>query len=233
MVDAIVVNSQAVRRHLVEDERVPDRLIHVCHNGVDTNRYRPGPRCPIPELGGNSLVVGVVSAFRPEKDLPALLEAFARVRHLRPGLKLALVGDGPELERLRRDRDRLKLAESCHIEPATNDVPRWLRAIDIFVLPSLSEAFSNSLMEAMASGCCAVASQTGGNPELVEHGRTGLLFRPGDAGELAACLRLLIENDALRNQYAAAGADFMHENFSLQASAQRMGEIYRNAMMST
>ena len=67
----------------------------------------------------------------------------------------------------------------CHFQPAERNVAPWLRAMDIFVLPSLSEALSNSLMEAMGCGCCPLASDTGGNPELVQHGETGLLVSAG------------------------------------------------------
>jgi glycosyltransferase involved in cell wall biosynthesis len=98
--------------------------------------------------------------------------------------------------------------------------------MDIFVLPSLSEALSNSLMEAMACGCCAVASEVGGNPELVEHGQTGLLFPAGDSLALAAALESLLDSPALRHRLAGAGAGFIREGFSSQAAARRMGRIY-------
>ena len=91
----------------------------------------------------------------------------------------------------------------CVFEPATSRVPGWLHAIDIFVLPSLSEALSNSLMEAMACGCCVAASRVGGNPELVAQGETGMLFEPRDAAGLAEVLRLLISDSALRAKLAA------------------------------
>jgi glycosyltransferase involved in cell wall biosynthesis len=118
------------------------------------------------------------------------------------------------------------VSESCHFEPATRDVAQWLRCIDIFVLPSLSEALSNSLMEAMACGCCPVASRVGGNPELVNPETTGLLFEAGDAGDLAAQLRKLIGNEDLRRRYADASAALIASDFTHRASAARMGEIY-------
>ena len=83
----------------------------------------------------------------------------------------------------------LGIGDDCVFVPAKADVAEWLRSIDIFVLPSLSEGLSNSLMEAMACGCCAVASRTGGNIELVTDGRTGWLFEPGNAAELTSCSR--------------------------------------------
>jgi len=110
-------------------------------------------------------------------------------------------------------------------------VSEWLHAFDIFVLPSLSEAFSNSLLEAMACGCAVVASRTGGNPEIVGADETrGLLFPPGDAGALEQALLRLLTDSALRVRLAAAGAAFVRAQFSLDASVQHMQEIYRTAM---
>jgi len=103
--------------------------------------------------------------------------------------------------------------------------------IDIFVLPSLSEALSNALMEAMACGCAVVASNVGGNPELVRDGETGLLFNPGDASTLAAALQILIENESLRGRLAARGTELVRENFSIHSSAQRMSEIYTDLIV--
>jgi len=101
-----------------------------------------------------------------------------------------------------------------------------LHTIDIFVLPSLSEAFSNSLMEAMACGCCAIASEVGGNPELVRHGETGLLFEPGNASDLANQLSLVVLNGSLRNRLAKAGSEWVSKNLSREAAARTMEDIY-------
>jgi glycosyltransferase involved in cell wall biosynthesis len=171
-------------------------------------------------------VIGCVCVLRPEKSLGTLLQAFSMVRHDRPGMKLVLVGSGPELEPLRKLSTELGIDGQCLFCPATDDVPSWLRALDIFVLPSVSEAFSNSLMEAMACGCCAIASNVGGNPELVRHGETGLLFDCGSAAGLARNLRLTLADDALRSRLATAGSEWVSVNLSQAAAARKMEEIY-------
>jgi glycosyltransferase involved in cell wall biosynthesis len=231
LADGIVVNCRSVERQLVEQDGVPPDKIHLCRNGIDTRAFRPGPRVRPPALEGASIVVGVVCALRPEKDLGTLIEGFARVRALRAGLKLAIVGSGPAGPALRERCRALRLEGQCHFEPATTDVAGWLRAFDIFVLPSLSEALSNSLMEAMACGCCPVASNTGGNPELVEEGISGLLFRPGDPADLAARLRTVIENAAERAFLARQAATRIQEEFPLEASARSMAGIYRTLLV--
>jgi glycosyltransferase involved in cell wall biosynthesis len=226
LADAIVVNCDFVRRHLEKDERVPASRIQLCRNGIDTEVFRPLDAPRPPDLPADSFVIGVVSVLRPEKGLPTLLQAFARVRHLRAGMKLAIVGDGSMLESLQAEARALGIREDCVFALSTDQVTHWLRAIDIFVLPSLSEALSNALMEAMACGCPVVASNVGGNPELVRDGETGLLFEPGDAAGLSTALQTLIENETLRKRMAATGAQFIREHFSIRAAAQRMGEIY-------
>ena len=226
LVNAVVVNCEALRKHLVEDERVPPELVHVCYNGIDTNAFRPLHPRRVPALRDASLVIGVVCALRPEKDLFTLLDAFAQIRDIRPGLKLAMVGSGPLGSALEVHSKDLGIQDYCVFEPATREVAGWLRSMDIFVLPSVSEALSNALMEAMACGCAPVATRIGGNPELVEHGHTGLLFESGSPPQLALCLRELIENTELRRRLGSAASRFIHQNFSLRSAADRMAEIY-------
>jgi len=224
--DAVIVNCRALERHLVEDEKISPRRIRLCYNGIDSEIFHPGAGARPGPLVQAGIVVGVVCALRPEKDLPTLIDAFARVLPRYPGARLAIVGSGSERQPLEARARELGVAEATWLEPSTPEVVPWFSAIDVFVLPSRSEALSNSLMEAMACGCCAVASAVGGNCELVEHGETGLLFQPGSAGELAGHLEMLMRDESIRRRLAAAGRERMVREFSLAASARRMAEIY-------
>lgn len=226
MTDAIVVNCEFLKRHLVEDEKVSAERIRVCYNGLELDRFSPEGRGKPAEFAPARLVVGTVCVLRPEKGLDVLVEAYARLRHAFPDVVLLVVGDGPVRESLLRQAAQLGLGESFQLLPAQSEVAGLLRAIDIFVLPSRSEALSNALMEAMACGCAVVATRVGGNPELVEDGKTGLLVAPGDAGELASALRFLVENGPARARLAESAATFVRSRFSAEASAQRLGEIY-------
>jgi len=225
IVDGVVVNCEAMKEHLLLDEGVSASRIYVCYNGIDTNLYHPGPQ-PRPAPLDTGTVIGVLCVLRPEKGLDTLVKAFAAIRREFPDVKLAIVGSGPEEQPLKQLAGTLGISESCHFEPGTREVTRWLRCMDIFVLPSLSEALSNSLMEAMACGCCPVASRVGGNPELVVPGSTGLLFEAGSEEDLAAQLRLLLRNQSLRRQYAEASAQLVARDFTHSAAARRMGDIY-------
>ena len=228
MVDGIVVNSQSVARELAGEDGVPASMIRLAYNGVDTAAFSPdGPRAPIPWTDGEP-VAGIVCALRPEKGLHVLLEAFAKVRNVR----LLIVGSGPLRGELEGRARELGLGAACHFQPAVANVAEWLRAIDIFVLPSLSEALSNSLLEAMACGCCPIASDTGGNPELVTHGETGLLFPSGDANALASRLRIVLADPELRHRLAAAAELRARSTFARESAAVRMGAIYREFLGS-
>lgn len=228
IVSGIVVNSESVRREMIEDERVSSARIHLCYNGIDTGRFHPGARARASVFKDAALVIGVVCLLRPEKGLPILLRAFAQLTREQEGVRLVIVGSGPEQAGLEALAQDLGIHDQCLFQPAVADVVPWLQTIDIFVLPSLSEALSNSLMEAMACGCTCVASAVGGNPELVRSGETGLLFVPGSDQDLTEKLLWLARNPDLRARLAQASTRMIQERFSLQASAARMREIYES-----
>ena len=230
IVDGVVVNCEAMKRHLIDDEHVPPDRIHLCPNGVDTSTFRPKAPDSSSRLADAPLVVGTVCALRPEKAVALLLDAFARVRSACPGAKLVIVGDGPSRPALELRCADLGLLVDCEFHPATAQVAEWLRAIDIFVLPSNSEALSNALMEAMACGCAVVASRVGGNPELVRHGCNGLLFARHNVAELTTALRLLIDQPSLRAKVGAAAARFIREHRSTSVAARRLAGIYSSLL---
>jgi len=227
-VDGVVVNCQALVRHLIDDEKTDERKISLCYNGIDTTTFHPSAGARKDPVRGAELVVGTVCVLRSEKRLDLLLDAFAKIAA--PGRKLVIVGSGPELARLERQRSRLSLNANCHFEPATSSVASWLHSIDIFVLPSRSEALSNSLMEAMACGCAVIASDAGGNPELVSDHSTGLLFPSGNADALASALEKLAKDPALRSRMGSNAAAAIQQRFTVATSAARMAEVYRQRL---
>ena len=232
-VDGIVVNCNYLKRHLTVDENVPDRLIRVCYNAIDLDQFRPDAGSPRPaSLPADAFVIGVVCMLRAEKGLTTMIDAFAKVRRLRTLMKLAIVGSGLQLESLQAHARERGVYEDVVWQPATQNVAPWLRSFDIFVLPSLNEALSNSIMEAMACGCPVIASNVGGNPELIEPGTRGLLFESQNADALAATLAALANDEPLRLRLAEAGQRFIHEGFSRQSSAARMGDIYESFLAS-
>jgi len=226
----VVVNCQAMYKHMVDDEGLPPDRAYVCYNGVDTAVFHPGPPQRPAPLRNATLIVGTVANLRPEKGLNQLLEAFATVR--RPGLKLLIVGSGPSLEELQALTRGLGIEEDCLFMPGKPQISEEMRSIDIFVIPSLSEAFSNALLEAMASGCAVIGSDVGGTPELIHHGRTGLLFKLGDSADLAEKLRCMIEQEEMRQRLRSAAAAYARDNFTVDRTVQRTADLYQSLLES-
>jgi len=228
--DGIVVNCEAMRRHLTQDEGLGTEGIHLCYNGLDANRFHRLPAGPERVVPPGALVIGTVCLFRPEKDLGTLVRAFAAVQDAHPNLFLLMVGDGaerPGLEALTRE---LGIVDKVRLEGAAVDVVPWMSAIDIFVLPSRFEACSNSLMEAMSCACACVASRIGGSPELLDDGKAGLLFESGDVAGLAAQLRRLIGDPAGRQRFGQLASARIRSTFTLETAATRLGEIYTDVL---
>jgi glycosyltransferase involved in cell wall biosynthesis len=166
--------------------------------------------------------------LRPEKGLRVLLDAFAAVAGGHPEARLLMVGSGPEREKLEEHAAAVGIGQRCQWHPSVADVSPWLQQMDLFVLPSESEAFSNSLLEAMSSGCAVVASAVGGSPEMIEHEQTGLLFPSKDAAALAGCLERLLSSPALRDRFAAAAAARVRERFTIARAAGALEDVYRS-----
>jgi L-malate glycosyltransferase len=224
--DAVVVNCEALRRHLIDGHAVPREKIELCYNGVETKEFYPAAAHRPAELTDASLVVGAVCVLRPEKGLDLLQEAFARVRHLVPACKLLIVGNGPELERLQNNAKRLGLQDACVFLPAVASVAPLMRAIDIFVSCSHSEAFSNAILEAMACGCCVVGSRVGGTPELTGEDERGLLFGSGSIDELAGKLAMTMRDETLRKSLGEKAAAFAKSKLNVEANVERTMQIY-------
>jgi glycosyltransferase involved in cell wall biosynthesis len=230
IVDTVVVNCEAMRHHMIHDEQFPDERIMLCYNGVNTNLFCAAPASLPDAVADASFVIGTVCVLRPEKALGLLQEAFARIRHLRPGMKLLVVGSGPELPQLQANSQRLGLQNDCVFLPTTAVVTQFLRSFDIFVVCSRSEAFPNALLEAMACGCCVAGSRVGGIPEMIGNDERGLLFDSDDVSDLAEKLTTLIRDERLRCGLGSRAADFARTRFSIEIAARRMSEIYETTL---
>ncbi len=226
LVDGIVVNSPFCAQELETVYGVSRARIHLAPNGVDTDRFQPGPRHVPAELAGASLVIGTVSVLRAEKSIETLIDAFILVADHHPGWRLLIAGGGDHEAALRQRAAPLTAVGRCVFLPSSHDVAPYYRALDIFVLPSLSEAFSNALLEAMATGVCAIASSAGGNPYIVREGDNGCLFPPGDSVALRAHLERLGTDEPLRHRLAFAARQEAEQRYSLKAAADRLSEIY-------
>jgi glycosyltransferase involved in cell wall biosynthesis len=225
---AIVANSQFMRSMLLS-YGAPARRIEVCYNGLNTAVFHSAGRRRLPGLETATCVIGCVAAQRPEKLLHTLIDAFAAVAARHAGLRLLLVGEGECRPQLEQQVAALGLAGEVLFAPATAEVAPWYRSIDIFVLPSESEAFSNSLLEAMACGCAVVATRVGGNPEAVT-ADTGRLFHPGDTAALVRILDELIADPELRHSLGTRAAQRAAREFSRAAALDCIEDLYEQLL---
>lgn len=232
--------SRDLESWLREVVRVRETKIRQIYNGVDSERFHPSvagrEAMPNPEFSGqNCVVIGTVGRLEQVKDQRTLVRAFAEISQrcpqLAPRLRLILVGDGSTRIKLEQLASELGVSDRLWITGATNDVPVLMRGMDIFVLPSLVEGISNTILEAMASGLPIVATRVGGNPELVSDGITGCLVPANDPVVMATALQTYIESPVLRIKHGQAGRRRVVEEFSMAAMAERYLAVYDELMV--
>lgn len=210
-----------------------DRVSQIC-NGVDTGRFHPAAgREPLPCPGFDQeglFVIGTVGRMQPVKDQLTLVRAFIllldRVPDGRRFLRLAVIGDGTLREQALALLDRAGARALAWFPGARDDVPELMRAMDLFVLPSLSEGISNTLLEAMATGLPVVATAVGGNPELVEDGRTGTLVPAADPEAMAAAMAGYVLDPDKRRCHGQAARRAAERNYSLDAMVRAYTGVY-------
>jgi sugar transferase (PEP-CTERM/EpsH1 system associated) len=232
MADAVFTVTDDLRTYHAAQSWIPAHRFKVLYNGVDTERFSPNPRsAPLvrSELGvpNGRFLVGSVGRLVAIKDHKTLLRAAENLLLRGLDVHVLLVGAGPEMRNLQQYvAQSSSLRERVTFTGASDRVPELINAMDAFVLPSICEGMSNTILEAMACGVPAVVTQTGGNAELIEEGRTGYLFPPGNVEMLSTLLSKLAENGATRREFGASGRQRAVEQFSLAVMIQRYHEIY-------
>jgi glycosyltransferase involved in cell wall biosynthesis len=232
LADRVMVNADAVRDFVHDNEGCPRDKMFVIPSGVDTERFRPRPEARAEARRRLALplaapVVGTVGRLEARKGTAVLLEAAARA--LKKGLselRVVVVGDGPLRDELPALAARLGIAERVHMLGDRSDIPEILVALDAFVLPSRTEGMSNALLEAMATALPVVATAVGGNPEVVSAETTGVLVPPDDAMTMADAMTRLIASPTLAAELGAAARRAVEERYGARAMVRRLEDIY-------
>lgn len=230
-----VALSRHIESYLERRVGVPlARIAHIC-NGVDAARFRPvaAGREPIsgsPFADPELWIVGTVGRMQTVKDQTNLAEAFVRALRLDPEackrMRLVMIGDGPLRARVGTILEQAGASELAWLPGERSDVPRVMQGLDCFALPSLAEGISNTILEAMASGLPVVATDVGGNPDLVETGLTGRLVPPANSGALAEALLAYFRDPALARRHGKAGRSRAERQFSLDRMAADYERLY-------
>jgi len=222
-----VAISRQIEQELSEFGVAADRLTRLA-SGVDTDVFSPG-ESPLEILLPPRPRVLFLGRLHTQKNLSTLLAAWpAAINHVSASLIIA--GDGPLLAELKGQSQGSGTAESVHFVGAVNNPIDYLRAADIFVLPSFAEGMSNSLLEAMSVGLPVVTSRIGGNSDLVTHGTTGLLVKPHDLDGWSHAIAGLIENLGLARQLGLAARQVVAEQYAIRAIVDRYVALYEQLL---
>ena len=245
LVKRYVIVSDFFRPWLTNECRVKaDKIVYI-PNGVDIQRFHPleeiapdgvtnfDVRSPSVQdlrrrlrLPPEGVLIGSVGRLDPVKDLPTLLDSFAALLPEFPESHLALVGDGPLRGQLEDQAKRLGIDHAVSWLGRRDDVPALLQCFDIFVQSSLFEGMSNTILEAMATGLPIIASDTGGNSDLVASGRNGLLFPVGDVSSLTGSIRHYLSDTVSRKIHALESRRRALSQFRMSLMADRYADLY-------
>lgn len=231
----VIAISKAVAAQF---EGLPCR-VHIIPNGIPLDRFLPGPapdglreQLGLPEDAPVAVIVGRLT---PWKGHQTLLRAWREVVANVPQARLLIVGEVAFWEEsyagdLRALADDLGIAESVHWSGFREDVPDLLRLANLLVLASTDEPFGRVLIEAMAIGLPVVATASGGVPEIVIDGETGLLVPPGEPGALGDAIATLLANPLQATEMGAAGRRRALERFDVRRVAREVGQVYEEIL---
>ncbi|MBO8143311.1 MAG: glycosyltransferase [Thermodesulfobacterium sp.] len=223
--------SQAGLERYVRIGAVPRHKIRYIPNGVDTAHFKPDPEIRVAlrkELGLENLFVWLaVGRFDPQKDYPSLVRAFARVVAEESNTVLLIAGDGPLRPSVKELVRELRLEGSVRFLGIRRDMPKLMNAADAYAMSSAWEGMANVLLEASASALPIVATDVGGNGEIVLDGETGFLVPPKDPDKLAqAMLRLMGMPEEERQAMGKAARKHIEANFSLDRVVDMWENLY-------
>jgi len=233
--DAYLVNCQAIADVLRDHERIGRDKIVVVPNGIDLGRLPPFEldRRPARRACGfdpNRRLVAQVGRLTPQKDYPTFLAAAAAIAAGRSDVDFLVVGAGEERAALEERARRLGLGARVRFLGLRDDVPDILRAVDVLALTSTYEGFPNVVLEAMATGAVAVATDVGGCRELVAPEQTGVLIAARDPAAVSAAAQRVLGDERLARRLALAARRRVESEFTVEVMAARTVAAYRTLL---
>jgi glycosyltransferase involved in cell wall biosynthesis len=232
-VTLFVANSESTALHCHQAEKVAAKKIRVIYNGIDiegirevTLRSKGCFRADL-NLPGDALLVGMVANLRPVKGVEVFLRAARRVLAAYPAVYFVVVGDGSERGRLMELAGRLAIAHRVIFCGMRRDVPYVLASVDVAVLSSFSESFSNAVLEYMAAGLPVVTTEVGGARELIENGVNGFVVPVGDEDALASGILKIIRNNMF-DRMSINNTVRSHSMFHVNKMIASYGKLYED-----
>lgn len=231
--DLLIAECDASRRFLLKQLNYKPAKVITIRNGVDLAGWPPSKidrqkkRMEL-RLNAGDLLVGAIGRLDRQKGFATLIDAMSRLKNT--PLRCAILGDGPERGRLEALIRRHHLERSVWLLGEKGEIPSWLSAFDLYCLPSLWEGLPNSLLEAMALGLPVVASGVDGVPEAVTSGKDGFLVPPAKPAALAAALKTLAGDPALRAALGSAAKTAVSARFTLPRMIGEYERAYENVL---
>ncbi len=229
--DAAVGVSENVREFLIRGRSVPPNKARVIWNGVNLNNFNTADVSKVSafrarfRIAEHDKVIGAVTRLREEKGNRYFIEAAAAVLREFPDAQFIIVGDGPLRETLERLAQNLNLKGKLHFAGFVSEVAVAYAAVNIVVMPSLTEGFPLALAEAMAAGKPVVATMVGGMKEMIEHEQNGLLVPPANSAAMATALLRLLKNPVLRRNLGHAARQ-RSQDFSIERNVRALEALY-------
>jgi sugar transferase (PEP-CTERM/EpsH1 system associated) len=210
---------------------VPAHKSRLLANGIDSDKFRPaGGQRSDAFFAAGCIVIGTVGRIQDVKDHATLVDAFVqllgRMPEQRAQLRLAIVGDGPLLEKLRARVAAAGIADQVWLPGARTDIADILRGLDIFAMSSIAEGTPGSALEAMASGLPVVGTRVGGIPEVIADGVTGLLVPASDPAAMAQALERYARSPAMTREHGAAGRERVQRHYNMNAMVAGYQSMY-------
>jgi glycosyltransferase involved in cell wall biosynthesis len=231
--DAVVAMSRAMADQLAAGG-VPVDRIHVIHNAIDPAEHSVGGSGSSWRrrwgISADEVVLGVIGRLSPEKGQQIFLEAFQGVVARTPNRRAVLVGDGPEKERLVQLVRRLGLANHVLFTGHDSHIEELYPALDLVVIPSLSEGLPNVLLESLLYGKPVVAAEVGGIPEILKPAGAGWLVPPGNVQALEHAMLEALHDAGRRTSSGSAGLEYVRRNCSPQHRAESVSRLYRHIL---
>jgi len=227
----VIAVSQGIKMNLV-NHGVCASQITVIQNAVqdagDPDTFRRNRQTMRERLGirEEEFLVGYVGRLSEEKGIRHLMKACAMLQDEGVPVKAVIIGEGPQLSELQSLADSNNLKDAVLFAGFQNNIAAWLPALDVFVLPSLTEGTPLSLLEAMSSGIPVVASSVGGVPQVVQTGQNGILVPPGMPSEIHGAVRRLYENGAFRNKLIREARTTVREKYSIKDWVNKVEQEY-------
>lgn len=232
--DKIVAVSAEIKESLISTYKTSTDKITTIINGIDTAKFTNEVSEPSPfyewQIPGNKIIIGSVGRLVPIKNYKYLIKSFVKLQKLIDKLHLVFIGDGPELENLQNEAKVSDIVENVTFLGMRHDIFRFLPFIDVFVLPSVTEGTSISLLEAQSCGVPAVVTNVGGNPDIIKNGVNGFVVPVGDVDSLALKIETIATDFSLRSKLSHNARRLVTEQYDIKGMVGQYEQLYLGAL---